>query len=212
MHCIWDFNGTLLADVLLSLEADNRILAKMGMAPISLETYRRFMRNPLPGFYEDLGCDLQKYPYEWINREYLEYFNARVVDAGLMPGAQELLKELSQKGFTHSILSSSYEPSLLAQAKALGIDRWMRKITGMLTNLGERKEERGLHQLERLGVERAQTVLIGDTTTDKFVADHMGVRCVLVTWGHNGRAQLEACGVPVADTMQQLAEILGQMA
>lgn len=212
MHCIWDFNGTLLSDAQLALEADNRILAKMGMAPITLETYRRFMRNPLPGFYEDLGCDLRKYPYEWINQEFLAYFNARVLDAGLIPGAAQMLETLSQKGFTHSILSSSYEPSLLEQAKGLGIDCWMREITGMPTNLGERKEERGLHQLERLGVEREQTVLIGDTTTDKFVADHMGVRCVLVTWGHNGRAQLEACGVPVADTIQELIEQLIRMA
>lgn len=211
MHCIWDFNGTLLGDVHLALEADNRILALMGMPAISLETYRRYMRNPLPGFYEDLGCDLQKYPYAWINREFLDYFNPRVVEAGLMPGTLEVLEALARKGVTHSILSSSYEPSLKKQARALGLTPYMCEMTGMLSDLGERKEERGLHQLERLGIDRSEAVLIGDTTTDAFVAAHMGVRCVLVTWGHNGRDQLAACGVPVADTHAQLLEVLEQM-
>lgn len=211
MHCIWDFNGTLLSDVQLALEADNRILAQMGMKPISLETYRRHMRNPLPGFYADIGCDLETYPYAWINREFLDYFNPRVVNAGLMPGTVELLEALCRRGVSHSILSSSYEPSLIDQARALGLEPYMRMITGMLSDLGERKEERGLHQLSMLGVPREQTVLIGDTTTDALVAGQLGVRCVLVSWGHNGRVQLETCGVPVADTHAQLLDMLESM-
>ena len=170
------------------------------------------MRNPLPGFYEDLGCDLKTFPYTWINREYLDFFNEHVLSAGLVPGAGEMLDVLTAKGFTHSILSSSYEPSLIKQADALGLTNRMRAVTGMLSDLGERKEARGLYQLEQLGVQRAETILVGDTTTDKWVADFMGIRCVLVSWGHNGRMQLEACGVPVADTVAQLIEILEQMA
>ena len=208
MHCIWDFNGTLLCDVQLALEADNRVLAQMGKAPITLETYRRYMRNPLPGFYADIGCDLNAYSYEWINREFLDYFNPRVVEAGLMPGTLALLQALCDQGATHSILSSSYEPSLIAQANALGLTPYMRAMTGMLSDLGERKEARGMHQLALLGVNREQAVLIGDTTTDALVARHMDVRCVLVSWGHNARTQLEACGVPVADTHAQLLSIL----
>lgn len=208
MHCIWDFNGTLLGDAALALEADNRILKKMGCAPITMETYKTYMRNPLPGFYEDIGCDLERHPYEWINREFLDYFNAHIVDAGLIEGTVALLETLTQRGATHSILSSSYEPTLLEQAKALGLDGYMQAITGMLTDRGESKEERGLHQLEHLGIDREQVVLIGDTTTDAFVARHMGVRCVLVSWGHNTRARLEGCGVPVVDTHEALIDCL----
>lgn len=211
MHCIWDFNGTLLADAQLALEADNRLLAQMGKEPITMETYRTYMRNPLPGFYRDIGCDLDAYSYAWINRAFLDYFNPRLAQVGLIPGTKEMLARLSNEGDTHSILSSSHEPVLLEQARALGVDEGMQAITGMPNDNGDSKEERGVHQLSLLGIPKTEAVLIGDMTTDAFVAEHMGIRCVLVTWGHNTRARLERCNVPVVDTHEELEKCLANM-
>lgn len=211
MHCIWDFNGTLLNDAPLALEADNIILAQMNMPPITMDTYRAHVRNPIDGFYVDIGCDLEKYAFSWINDTFLEYFNPRVTDAGLIDGAIDVLRALASSGHSHSILSSSYEPVLLQQAEALGLMPYMRAVTGLLDNQGGSKELRGMHQLRALQMGTKDTVIIGDTVSDAFVANHMGIDCILVSWGHNSRARLEACGVPLVDTLEELVECIAHL-
>lgn len=207
-HVIWDFNGTLLNDAQLALSIDNRLLRQMGMEPITLEDYRTFMRNPVELFYQDLGVDLQKYDFKWINETFLEAFNREAVNVGLMPGALQALQAIRDAGYTQSILSSSYEPSLLHQAQALGLTPFMSAVTGLLDNGGGTKEERGLHQLALLGVPPEEAVLVGDMITDAFVASHMGCRCILVAGGHNTRRRLSQCGMPVAGDIGGVLPIL----
>ncbi|WP_102410176.1 HAD hydrolase-like protein [Beduinella massiliensis] len=207
-HIIWDFNGTLLQDAELALSIDNRLLRQMGMEPITLEEYRTFMRNPVELFYQDLGVDLQKHDFAQINEAFLEEFDREVLRAGLMPGALESLAAARDAGYTQSILSSSYEPTLRRQAEDLGLLPFMRAVTGLEDNRGGTKEERGLHQLATLGVAPEEAVLVGDMMTDAFVASHMGCRCILVEGGHNTRRRLCQCGMPVAQDITKVLPIL----
>lgn len=207
-HVIWDFNGTLLRDVELALSIDNELLRRMGMEPITLEIYRTFMRNPVDLFYRDLGVDLEKHDFAWINATFLERFDREVLSAGLMPGTLEALGAVQAAGYTQSILSSSYEPTLLRQARELGLMPYMQAVTGLLNNLGGTKEERGLHQLAALGVAAEEAVLVGDMITDAFVASHMGCRCILVAGGHNSERRLRQCGMPVAHDISQVLPLL----
>ena len=207
-HILWDFNGTLLRDVELALSIDNSILRQMGMEPITLEEYRTFMRNPVELFYHDLGVDLEKYDFAWINETFLKAFDQEVLRAGLMPGTLQALSDVQAAGYTQSILSSSYEPTLQKQAQDLGLMPYMLAVTGLGDNRGGTKEERGLHQLAALGIAPEEAVLVGDMITDAFVASHMGCRCILVEGGHNTRKRLCQCGMPVAADITQVLPIL----
>lgn len=207
-HIIWDFNGTLLSDVELALSIDNQLLQQMGMEPITLEEYRTFMRNPVDLFYRDLGVDFEKHDFARINEAFLEAFDREVLRVGLMPGALDAICALQAAGYTQSILSSSYEPTLQSQAQDLGLTPYMLAVTGLTDNRGGTKEERGLHQLASLGVAPEEAVLVGDMITDAFVASHMGCRCILVEGGHNTRRRLCQCGMPVAADITKVPSIL----
>lgn len=210
-HIIWDFNGTLLADVQLSVDADNAVFDALGLPRITPEIYRKHMTMPVRAFYEALGIDLNAYPYETISRIWLEYFNAGAVAAGLVPGAMEAIGHFERLGLGQSVLSASYEPSLRAQCDALALTPHMRAVDGLENEKAEKKTDIGLRQMARLGLAPGETVLVGDIVSDAELARALGVSCVLVDWGHNSRERLAGTGLPIAHTFGELAATIESM-
>lgn len=210
-HIIWDFNGTLLADVQLSVDADNYVFDQLGLPRITVEEYRSHMTMPVRDFYAALGIDLNVHTYETIGRLWLGMFNAHAVEAGLVPGALELVKRLNDKGYTQSVLSASYEPSLRAQCEALGLTPYMRAVNGQSDETAERKTVIGRHQLEALGIRGEDAVLVGDMLADAELARELGTACVLVPWGHNDLERLSGTGCPVAHSFEELKMIIARM-
>ena len=210
-HIIWDFNGTLLSDAQLGVDCDNHVFDVLGLPRITIDDYRQHMTMPVRDFYTALGVDLNVYKYETISRLWLDRFNQYAVSVGLVPGTLELTKRLKAAGFTQSILSASYEKSLLEQCKALGIDAYMDEIGGLGDESAQKKTDIGRRQLEKLGLKGEDCVLVGDMVADSELADALGTDCVLVPWGHNSEARLEKTGRVVVRDMEALERTLMSM-
>ena len=208
MHIIWDFNGTLLDDVQLSVDCDNAVFDALGLPRITAEDYRRHMTMPVRDFYTALGVDLAIHPYETISRLWLDRFNRHAVGAGLVPGALETIRRLHAHGIGQSILSASYETSLLAQCGALGLTPYMAAIDGLEDESARRKTDIGLRQMRRLGLRGGETVLVGDMVADCELARALGTACVLVTWGHNDAQRLAGTLCPMAESFPVLEALL----
>ena len=58
--------------------------------------------------------------------------------------------------------------------------------------------------MEALGVSAAECVMVGDTTFDMQLSQAVGVEAIGVDWGVHSRPKLEACGVRVMGSMQEL--------
>ena len=210
-HIIWDFNGTLLSDAQLGVDCDNHVFDVLGLPRITIDDYRQHMTMPVRDFYTALGVDLNVYKYETISRLWLDRFNQHAVSVGLVPGTLELTKRLKAAGFTQSILSASYEKSLLEQCKALGIDAYMDEIGGLGDESAQKKTDIGRRQLEKLGLKGENCVLVGDMVADSELADALGTDCVLVPWGHNSEARLKKTGRVVVRDMEELERVLMSM-
>ena len=210
-HIIWDFNGTLLSDAQLGVDCDNHVFDTLGLKRITIEDYRQNMTMPVRDFYTALGVDLSVYKYETISRLWLDRFNQHAVSVGLVPGALELAARLKEAGFTQSILSASYEKSLLEQCEALGLVPYMTAISGLGDESAQKKTDIGRKQHERLGLTAADCVLVGDMVADSELADALGTACVLVPWGHNSEERLQKTGRAVAHSMEELEKILLNM-
>lgn len=210
-HIIWDFNGTLLSDAQLGVDCDNHVFDTLGLPRITIDDYRNHMTMPVRDFYTALGVDLNVYKYETISRIWLDMFNQHAVSVGLVPGALELTARLKEAGFTQSILSASYEKSLLEQCAALGIVPYMDEIGGLGDESAQKKTDIGKKQLEKLGLSGSDCVLVGDMVADSELADVLGTACVLVPWGHNSAERLQKTGRTVAHSMEELEEILMNM-
>jgi len=210
-HIIWDFNGTLLSDAQLGVDADNHVFRILGLPEITIDDYRRHMTMLVRDFYTALGVDLNVYPYETISRIWLDYFNRYAVSVGLVPGTLQVIGRMREAGYTQSILSASYEVSLREQCAALGLEAYMTAIDGLHDESARRKTDIGRRQMERLGLSGESTVLVGDMLADAQLARALGISCVLVPWGHNDEARLAGAGFPVARSFEELEEILGRM-
>ena len=207
-HIIWDFNGTLLADAQLGVDCDNHVFDTLGLPRITLADYRAHMTMPVRDFYTALGVDLRVYKYETISRIWLDRFNQHAVAVGLVPGAMESIARLHQQGFTQSILSASYEKSLMEQCTALGLVPYMNAISGLGDESAQKKTDIGRAQMAHLGLCGEGCVLVGDMVADSELADHLGAHCVLVPWGHNSRERLEKTGRHVAGSFEELEQWL----
>ena len=207
-HIIWDFNGTLLCDAQLGVDCDNHVFDTLGLPRITLEDYRAHMTMPVRDFYTSLGVDLNIYKYETISRLWLDRFNQHAVSVGLVPGAMESILRLKEKGFTQSILSASYEKSLMEQCEALGLVPHMKAIGGLSDESAQKKTDIGRAQLARLGLVGEDCVLVGDMVADSELAGVLGTACVLVPWGHNSEERLQKTGRRVAHSFEELEDIL----
>ena len=207
-HIIWDFNGTLLSDAQLGADCDNHVFDTLGLPRITIDDYRRHMTMPVRDFYTALGVDLNVYKYETISRLWLDRFNQHAVAVGLVPGALELTARMKRSGYTQSILSASYEKSLLAQCQALGLAAYMDEISGLGDESAQKKTDIGRAQMKRLGLDGGDCVLVGDMVADSELADVLGVACVLVPWGHNSEERLAATGRTICRSMEELEKTL----
>ena len=210
-HIIWDFNGTLLSDAQLGVDCDNHVFDVLGLPRITIEDYRAHMTMPVRDFYTALGVDLNVYKYETISRIWLDMFNEHAVSVGLVPGALKHIARLKEKGFTQSILSASYEKSLLEQCTALGLAAYMNEISGLGDESAQKKTDIGRAQIARLGLRGEDCVLIGDMVADSELSDVLGTDCILVPWGHNSEARLQKTGRRVARSFDELEALLMQL-
>ena len=210
-HIIWDFNGTLLSDAQLGVDCDNYVFDTLGLARITLADYRAHMTMPVRDFYTSLGVDLNVYTYETISRLWLDMFNQHAVSVGLVPGTLQAVARLREKGFTQSILSASYEKSLLEQCDALGLTPYMAAVGGLGDESAQKKTDIGRKQLAQLGLQGGDCVLVGDMVADSELADMLGTRCILVPWGHNSEERLIETGRPVARSFEELEAMLADL-
>ena len=210
-HIIWDFNGTLLSDAQLGVDCDNYVFDVLGLPRITIDDYRAHMTMPVRDFYTALGVDLNVHKYETISRLWLDRFNVHAVSVGLVPGALERIARLKEMGFTQSILSASYEKSLLEQCEALGLTAYMQEISGLGDESAQKKTDIGRAQIARLGLRGEDCVLVGDMVADSELADVLGTNCILVPWGHNSESRLEKTGRRVARSFDELEEMLTQL-
>lgn len=218
-HIIWDWNGTLLHDIDLVIEATNASFAEVGIPPITLERYRELFCVPIPRFYERL-IGRRPTPEEWavLDEAFQRQYAARAESVGLAEGAAGLLASWEAAGGTQSMCSLAAHDRLLATVARLGIDRHFVRIDGSrgdgVVRGKSRQMARHLTELGRLlaRFDPARTVVIGDATDDADAAAHAGARAVLYTGGSHSRSRLLSAGVPVVDSLAEAVAVAAELA
>ncbi|RKN07790.1 HAD family hydrolase [Streptomyces radicis] len=221
-HIVWDWNGTLLHDIDVVVEATNVSFAEIGIPPITLERYRELYCVPVPRFYERLIGRLPT-DEEWavMDSTFHRHYFARADSAALAEGAAALLADWQEAGRTQSVCSLAPHERLLPWVTRLGIHSHFLRVDGNVTDgvvTGKAEQmARHLAALSALpsGLDPGRVVVIGDATDDAAAAAHAGAKAVLYTGGSHSRRSLLAAGVPVVDTLDEAVrtaeELLARM-
>lgn len=201
-HVIWDFNGTILDDMQAGIDSVNEMLVPRGLPPVSAERYREMFDFPVKDYYQKLGFDFEKEDFATVLAPmWVELYNIKCKEAPLFKGVLSLNAALRAAGLSQSILSASERAMMLAQLSERGAASAFDEIWGNESIHANGKE--GLALAWRVAHPNARAVLIGDTTHDAKIATLLGADCILFTGGHQSRARLAACGVPMVEDLME---------
>lgn len=205
---IWDFNGTLLDDMDAALASVNDMLSRRGGAPMDRARYYSLVETPIIRFYQRVD-QLKDVPFDIITQEFNAGYEKHAELIRLADGAAQLLADFHGKGIRQVIVSAFEQSHIEKWLAAFSVTGYFEAVLGAGDMLAESKVARARAWADRSGVNRHNAVFVGDTTHDWETARAMDVPCVLVSYGHQARRDLEACGVPVIDRLAELPGLLG---
>ncbi len=205
---LWDWNGTLLDDVELSLGVVNEILSTYGLSPLERARYLQIFDFPVQLYYERAGMDFSQVSFEAVSDLFCRAFERRIAEADLFPRAAELLVSNRQSGLKQYVLSNTEHGALGRMLSLHGLTEVLDGFQGNGDGLARGKLAGGRQLLARHEIDPAGTVLVGDTFHDLEVAEAIGVDCLLVSTGHHAHDRLTGLGCPVFPSLADVSRLL----
>ena len=205
-HIVWDWNGTLLDDRWLCIEAINYVLKSRNMPLVSNKDYRNLFCFPVIEYYKKLGFDFKKEPFPIPG--FIEYYKSKFEKCILHHDAKLVLRKINESGVTQSILSAGKQSSLVKWVEHHMIEYIFNQLIGVENEKADGKVEAGVNWLKNSHFSSEHILLIGDTIHDGEVSKALGVDCLLVNIGHVSTQRIEKTGYRVLPSLKSILEFL----
>ena len=191
---IFDLDGTLINSALDLAVAVNYMLEQLRRDTFNEEVIHGWVGNgaltlvkrALSGARE-VDDNLDEAYVEKALKIFLDYYEKNLCNATIpYPQVRETLNTLKEKGYTFAIVTNKPFPFVSPILKGLGMDEMFALILGGDSLLEKKPHPQPLlHVCERLEVDVANAVMIGDSKNDILAANACGMDSVGVTYGYN---------------------------
>ena len=205
---IWDWNGTLLDDLDLSIKAVNVLLKERDLPILTLDRYKDIFGFPVINYYEKAGFDFSKEPFEIPARQYVKLYASGESDLKLFPDVIDTLSFFKDNNYRQIVLSAMKEDNLRKMISNAGISHFFDGIFGIKDNYAREKVSIGKQVVENLNLNPEKCLMIGDTLHDAEVAEQCGFDCILFSGGHVAKQRLETTGFKIIDQHKTLTSII----
>ncbi len=200
---IWDWNGTLLDDLDICINGINTYLKERNLNLMTRNSYREVFDFPIRDYYTKIGFDFEKEDFNGLSVKFLETYFKNFKQTKLAENTREVLSHLQKKGFRHYILSAMGQKDLENSIRIFGIESFFESIRGAGDILASGKLDYGRILFEKENLQPEYTCLIGDTLHDKEVADQLGVKCILISAGHQSSKRLAVNNNIVVENLKE---------
>lgn len=201
---VWDWNGTLLNDVDLCVDAINQLLLSEGIDTFkNKEAYQRVFQFPIIDYYQKAGFDFEKTPFDELANRYMAYYQPRSLTCPLQEHSLEALSTLKDYGMKQYLLSASKLDFLHEQVQQYDILSYFKGLLGLDNIHAFSKKELAREFISSQRFDRNQVVFLGDSVHDFEVAKYAGCDCILIANGHEHEEKLLRCGSSVVHTIQE---------
>ncbi len=192
----WDFNGTLLADSQLCVNAGNHVIREYGGTPLPRRQYSQKFEFPALEFCYKQGADRERLTAELYRQGFYGYYTSRASRCRTRQGAREILAWLKRQGVTSVILSNHLMDDISAQLERLGLDEYVERILAnesqQAAMAGNNKIARMRAYLDTVDVNTSDSWIIGDSPEDVGIGKSLGFRTVAVVDGYFSASRLRA--------------------
>lgn len=204
---LFDFDGTLANTIPLIVGSFRWTIAEFDLPPADDATIRSWIGRTLPDVFTELAGpeavdEIQDAYRAWQldNHHLLETY----------PGVDALLAGLADSGVPIGVATSRRRASAATLLSAVGLDGHLPLLVGLEDTATHKPDAAPLLlAAERLGVDPAGAVYVGDAVVDLRAANAAGMTGVGVTWGAGLPDALRAePSLAVVDTVGELGVAL----
>lgn len=210
---IFDLDGTLLDTIKDLGAATNFTLEKNGYPTHPLESYPMFVGNgvnklieralPIDARSEERIAELRK--------DFTVYYNNHNTDYSKpYDGITDLLDNIQHEGILIAVASNKYEEATVKLVKHFFPNINFAAINGQREGFPIKPDPSIVFDiLTKTGINKQDTLYIGDSGVDMETARRAGVDSVGVTWGFRSKDELEKnLAGTIVSTAQEIFEIL----
>ena len=190
-------------DTSLCTQILNDSLRKRNIPEITVQQYKEKFLFPIKTFYESIGFDFDKEPFDNPNNEFNTDFVNQFKSLALQPFARDTIKKFSEQKIVQTILSASRDDRLKQQVNFFDLTQYLQHVIGTKDLYAHGKEYEGEELLLTLDIPTAETIIIGDTLLDFNVAQYLKIDCALVSHGHNDMKRLNETGAFTFSDIQE---------
>ena len=206
-NVVWDWNGTLLDDVQISVDTINRMLRKKRLDELTVEKYKAIFGFPVKEYYEGIGYDFNRDDWEAISLDFVDTYGELSKDVVLTSGVNSVLAGLKECGVRQYVLSALQEDLLEEMLERFGIRDYFEGVCGSDNIYADGKVARGERMLQVYPIDPRETLMVGDTLHDAEVAEALGFDIRLYAGGHNSAERLREKGI----VLERMEMLLGEV-
>lgn len=180
-----DLDGTLLDTRHDLASSTNAVRTSFGLPPLEPESVFALVGRGARVLVERaLGAERRELHDEGVRR-FLEHYGEHCLDATVpYPGLVETIDRLRAEGVRFSIVTNKPEHLSRRILDGLGLAERFVAIVGGDTFPERKPNPRGVEWIRaREGVDRAATLMVGDSSIDVETARAGGIACCGVLWG-----------------------------
>lgn len=202
-YVFFDLDGTIsnsYEGIARSLDAT---FAHFGIK-VDKALYRRYIGPPLSDTFR-LYFDTPEKVSEVVHWFRDNYVEGDIFRNPVYEGIPETMKSLKERGYILCVASCKKQEEAEMLMKHFGIDGYLTYVSGLTYGVREQKAEILEYGMQKVGADRENSVMVGDTIYDIEGAAAAGVDCVLCKWGF---ADEKALAAKVAFTAERPADLL----
>ncbi|MGW0203361.1 HAD family hydrolase [Nonomuraea sp. NPDC003201] len=194
---LFDLDGTLIDSVYQHVIAWRQALSSMG---IDLSVWRIHRRIGMSGglfvsaLLRETGLKLTREQIEQLQTTHMEAYEQQVHSVRPLPGAAELLSELSSRGVPWAIATSGYARTARLALGMLGLPDDTPMITRDMVRRAKPDPDLFLAGAALVQVDPAHAMVVGDSVWDLLAARRAGALGIGLQSGGYGRDELERAG------------------
>lgn len=203
-YIVWDWNGTLFDDIDICMVALNGLLEEYHLPLVDKEAYRKVFRFPVIDYYQDVGFDFSKTPFDVLAKQYMDVYFPGSLSCELFADVRETLRYFQELGLKQFIISASRIDHLHLQLDQYDILPYFTDILGLDNIRAGSKIDIAKQWINDNQIDPSEVLFIGDSVHDSEVAKACGCDCTLISRGHQNKEKLEKTGCDVKDSISQL--------